>query len=615
MAARGTQAAKVGLFVALTGAAAYGIYRYVSPEVGGGGGVRRPRVHQGRDGPRHALARHHRRHPGRDARLDQARERRGAHQRPGEGRRRPLRNATLGKKSASLLGESVIVLTPGHARPRAKLHDGDEIHVIVQRDHAAATSWTRSRRSPTAIKAGRQAARRLHRHRAGRPEHQGHPAEPGRRDRRAEPDHPREPRRSSTRRCATSRRSRSNANPQIAADPRERARRHRGRARAHGRRRAGQGRPEGRAPRHDRAPRPVEQEPRERARAHRQRRRPHRPRRGHDRQADQGRDAHQRGAGRRRGRERLRRQNIARLQTIVGLRTDYNFLANTIKSYVELRLQPTRGQVLRHRARSTTRAACTTHHADTTSTPPTPTSPRTTARSRRRRPTRSASRSSSPSASGPFTGRFGIKESTGGIGLDMHLLQDRFEIVNDLFGFGEEVQPRYRVYIAYEFITQPLAARRRRLPLRAEPARLLPRPAAALHRRGPEDDPAVFAAAPPPSASSSAAGARVARARVTRRRATSLRAAASRTGPRARAGRRSRWSRRPGRRRSSTSRTRFGVVGGVEDALARAAASAASRSLGRGRTVDAGPTTTSSRARQAWSGASPGRGDLEARPR
>ena len=31
---------------------------------------------------------------------------------------------------------------------------------------------------------------------------------------------------------------------------------------------------------------------------------------------------------------------IARLQTIVGLRTDYNFLANTIKSYVELRLQP-----------------------------------------------------------------------------------------------------------------------------------------------------------------------------------------------------------------------------------------------------------------------------------
>src|SRR5207247_2783889 len=31
---------------------------------------------------------------------------------------------------------------------------------------------------------------------------------------------------------------------------------------------------------------------------------------------------------------------ISRLQTVVGLRSDYNFLANTIKSYVELRLQP-----------------------------------------------------------------------------------------------------------------------------------------------------------------------------------------------------------------------------------------------------------------------------------
>ena len=39
-------------------------------------------------------------------------------------------NATLGKKSASLLGESVIVLTPGTPDTR-KLHEGDEIHIIV----------------------------------------------------------------------------------------------------------------------------------------------------------------------------------------------------------------------------------------------------------------------------------------------------------------------------------------------------------------------------------------------------------------------------------------------------------------------------------------------------
>jgi phospholipid/cholesterol/gamma-HCH transport system substrate-binding protein len=31
-------------------------------------------------------------------------------------------------------------------------------------------------------------------------------------------------------------------------------------------------------------------------------------------------------------------------------------------------------------------------------------------------------------------------------------LQDRIEIVNDLFGFSVEPQPRFRVFVAYEFI-------------------------------------------------------------------------------------------------------------------------------------------------------------------
>ncbi|MBV9945386.1 MAG: hypothetical protein JOZ69_00890 [Myxococcales bacterium] len=53
---------------------------------------------------------------------------------------------------------------------------------------------------------------------------------------------------------------------------------------------------------------------------------------------------------------------------------------------------------------------------------------------------------------GPPTGRFGIIESTGGVGVDLHLLQDRFEIQNDLFGFSESVQPRYRLSVSYEFV-------------------------------------------------------------------------------------------------------------------------------------------------------------------
>ena len=49
-------------------------------------------------------------------------------------------------------------------------------------------------------------------------------------------------------------------------------------------------------------------------------------------------------------------------------------------------------------------------------------------------------------------GRFGIKESTGGIGLDFHLLDDRLELRQDLFGFGETLTPRWRVSLGYEFI-------------------------------------------------------------------------------------------------------------------------------------------------------------------
>ena len=143
---------------------------------------------------------------------------------------------------------------------------------------------------------------------------------------------------------------------------------------------------------------------------------------------------------------------ITRLQTIVGLRTDYNFLANTIKSYVSLRLQPREDKYyvielindpagytsFMQQQVDTTNPNLPAHYQTITTT------------------TTNAFRFSLQFAKrfGPFTGRFGIKESTGGIGLDIDLLQNRFEIVQDLFGFGEEIQPRYRVYVAYEFVNK-----------------------------------------------------------------------------------------------------------------------------------------------------------------
>jgi phospholipid/cholesterol/gamma-HCH transport system substrate-binding protein len=120
---------------------------------------------------------------------------------------------------------------------------------------------------------------------------------------------------------------------------------------------------------------------------------------------------------------------LRRLQTIVGLRSDYNFLSNTIND---------------------PRGKTTFTQTDTDTTNPTQPAHYRTVQTT----TTDAFRFTIQFARriGPFTGRFGIKESTGGIGLDTHLLSNRFEVVQDLFGFGEEIKPRYRLYLGYEFI-------------------------------------------------------------------------------------------------------------------------------------------------------------------
>jgi len=141
---------------------------------------------------------------------------------------------------------------------------------------------------------------------------------------------------------------------------------------------------------------------------------------------------------------------IGRLQTVVGLRTDYNFLANTVKSYVELRLAPSEDKYYLIELVNDPRGLTTFEQVDVDTTnpndPPHYREVRTV--------TTNAFRFSFQFAKrfGPFTGRFGIRESTGGIGLDLHLLDDRFELRQDLFGFGEQISPRWRVELAYEFI-------------------------------------------------------------------------------------------------------------------------------------------------------------------
>ncbi|MBS2013916.1 MAG: MCE family protein [Deltaproteobacteria bacterium] len=142
--------------------------------------------------------------------------------------------------------------------------------------------------------------------------------------------------------------------------------------------------------------------------------------------------------------------SLRRLQTIVGLRSDYNFLANTIKSYVEIRLQPREDKYYLIELINDPRGKTSFTQTDVDTTNPNdPAHYRTVTTT-----TTDAFRFTIQFARriGPFTGRFGIKESTGGVGVDTHLLSNRLEIVQDIFGFGEEITPRYRLWVGYEFI-------------------------------------------------------------------------------------------------------------------------------------------------------------------
>ncbi len=143
---------------------------------------------------------------------------------------------------------------------------------------------------------------------------------------------------------------------------------------------------------------------------------------------------------------------VTRVQTQVNLRSDYNFLSNTIKSYVEVRLQPREDKYYLIELINDPRGKTTFEQADVETTNPNEPARYRTVTSR----TTDAFRFSLQFARrlGMFTGRFGIRESTGGVGLDMHLLSDKLEIRQDLFGFGEEIQPRYRLWIGYEFLNK-----------------------------------------------------------------------------------------------------------------------------------------------------------------
>lgn len=145
---------------------------------------------------------------------------------------------------------------------------------------------------------------------------------------------------------------------------------------------------------------------------------------------------------------------ISRLQTIVQLQAEYNFLANTFKSYVQLRLQPREDRYYYLEFVNDPRGAVSYETQEITESPPPAGYPahRTISTVR----TADAFRFSFGFAKriSFATFRFGITESTGGVGLDLHFFDDRFEVQNDAFAFGERAYPRLRTRVAFEVVSR-----------------------------------------------------------------------------------------------------------------------------------------------------------------
>jgi phospholipid/cholesterol/gamma-HCH transport system substrate-binding protein len=131
-------------------------------------------------------------------------------------------------------------------------------------------------------------------------------------------------------------------------------------------------------------------------------------------------------------------RGLTRLQTLVGLRTEYNYLAGTIKNYFSIQLAPRPDKFylieivddprgFREKTQITTDSSERgLVHESTVKT----------SLDKLRFSLQFGKRF------GFFTGRVGIKESTGGIGADLHFLDDRLALSVDLFDARSNEYPR-----------------------------------------------------------------------------------------------------------------------------------------------------------------------------
>lgn len=142
--------------------------------------------------------------------------------------------------------------------------------------------------------------------------------------------------------------------------------------------------------------------------------------------------------------------SVTKIQTIVGLRSEYNFFANSLKTYVSVMIQPREDKYYLIEVVDDPRGSRSVEVMDITSTHPE--DPHYWHETRETKTHKFKFSFMFARKISFATFRFGIKESTGGIGVDFHFLKGSLRFETDLYDFAGNVYPRLKVAAALRFL-------------------------------------------------------------------------------------------------------------------------------------------------------------------
>jgi phospholipid/cholesterol/gamma-HCH transport system substrate-binding protein len=146
-------------------------------------------------------------------------------------------------------------------------------------------------------------------------------------------------------------------------------------------------------------------------------------------------------------------KSFSGLQTVVGLRSEYNFQAGTIKTYVSIELRPRPDKFylieLIDDPRGRRDQSTILTRSDDPSRPLFTREDRVVLSDAFRITFQFAKRIRFSAVD--LTFRMGIKESTGGVGVDLHFLDDQLMIWTDAFDAQANLYPRLKVLAAWQF--------------------------------------------------------------------------------------------------------------------------------------------------------------------